>query len=109
MAFFTKGRPMQNLFSPNPDAHNEEQFDTLLKTQAVSIEKITSNGQTSSQWYDQSRDEWVVIIEGEGTLLFEDGREVYLKKGEHIHISKHTKHKVIYTASPTIWLAVHFA
>jgi cupin 2 domain-containing protein len=109
MAFSTKGRTMQNLFSPNPDALSEEQFDTLLKTKTLSIEKITSNGQTSSQWYEQNEDEWVVIIEGEGTLLFEDKREVRLKKGEHLYIPKHTKHKVIYTASPTIWLAVHFA
>jgi cupin 2 domain-containing protein len=108
MAFFTKGRTMQNLFSPNPNALLKEQFDTLLKTQTLSIEKITSNGQTSSQWYDQDRHEWVVIIEGEGSLLFEDGREIHLKKGEHLYIPKHTKHKVIYSASPTIWLAVHF-
>jgi cupin 2 domain-containing protein len=99
---------MQNLFLPNMHNPREEQFDTLLKTQTVCIEKITSNGQTSSQWYDQSKDEWVVVIEGEGTLLFEDGREIRLKKGEHLYIPKHTKHKVIYTASPTIWLAVHF-
>ncbi|MBE0498377.1 MAG: cupin domain-containing protein [Campylobacterales bacterium] len=100
---------MQNLFSPNPNALRKEQFDTLLKTQSVSIEKITSNGQTSSRWYDQSEDEWVVIIEGEATLLFEDGRELPLQKGEHLYIPKNTKHKVTYTASPTIWLAVHFA
>lgn len=109
MPFSTKGRPMQNLFSPNPNALRKEQFDTLLKTQAVTIEKITSNDQTSSQWYDQNEDEWVVIIEGEGSLLFEDGREISLQKGEHLYIPKHTKHKVTYTASPTIWLAVHFA
>lgn len=100
---------MQNLFSPNLRNPLKEQFDTLLKTQALSIEKITSNGQSSSQWYDQDEDEWVLVIEGEGTLLFEDGREIHLKKGEHLHIPKHTKHKVIYTASPTIWLAVHFS
>lgn len=109
MAFSAKGRTMQNLFSPNPNASLQEQFDTLLKTQTLSIEKITSNGQTSSQWYDQNEDEWVVIIEGEGTLLFEGGCEIRLKKGEHLYIPKHTKHKVTYTASPTIWLAVHFA
>ncbi len=100
---------MQNLFSTNLHNIHEEQFDTLLNTKTVQIEKITSNGQISSQWYDQNKDEWVVVIKGEGTLLFEDNSEVHLKKGEHLYIPKHTKHKVIYTASPTIWLAVHLA
>jgi cupin 2 domain-containing protein len=48
------------------------------------------------------------LIEGEGHLLFKDGSKVKLKKGEHIHIPKMKRHKVIYTSSPAIWLAIHF-
>jgi len=99
---------MLNLFTPNLDNAKEEQFDTLFQNASIHIEKITSNGQVSSQWYEQDRDEWVVLIEGEGKLLFENGSEVSLKKGEHVYIPKMQKHKVIYTSSPALWLAVHF-
>lgn len=99
---------MQNLFIPNLNNAEEEKFDTLLHTPHIHIEKITSNGQTSSQWYEQDRDEWVVLIEGEGRLLFQDGSEITLLKGDHILIPKMKKHKVVYTSSPAIWLAVHF-
>ena len=100
---------MINLFTPNVKGVTQEQFETLFQTPDIHIEKITSHGQTSSQWYEQDRNEWVVLIEGEGILLFEkDSQKVHLKKGEHIYISKMKKHKVIYTSSPTVWLAIHF-
>lgn len=112
---------MNNIFIPNQTNPKEEQFDMLLQTPYIHIEKITSNGQTSDEWYEQEEDEWVVLIEGEGHLLFEDtstsqtasarfedGSQVKLVKGEHIYIPKMKKHKVIYTSSPAIWLAIHF-
>lgn len=100
---------MNNLFTPNMSNPDEEQFDTLLKTEDIHIEKITSNGQVSDEWYEQERDEWVVLLEGEGRLLFEENNTiVHLDKGEHIHIPKMKKHKVIYTSKPTVWLAIHF-
>ncbi len=99
---------MINLFSTDKAKASEEVFETLLQLPNIHIEKITSNGQTSSQWYQQEKDEWVVLIEGEGKLLFENGKELYLKKGEYLHIPKKQKHKVIYTSSPAIRLAIHF-
>ena len=99
---------MTNIFTPNLSDVNEEQFDTLLQTSTIHIEKITSFGQSSAEWYESDKDEWVVLIEGEGTLLFEDESELNLRQGEHIHIPKMKKHKVIYTSSPAIWLAIHF-
>ena len=100
---------MLNLFKLNLFNPDEEQFETLLKTQKIHIEKITSNGQISDEWYEQDRDEWVVVLEGEGRLLFEeDNSVIHLNKGEHIYIPKMKRHKVVYTSEPTIWLAIHF-
>jgi len=99
---------MNNIYIPNQSNPKEEQFDTLLQTQNIHIEKITSNGQVSNEWYEQEKDEWVVLIEGEGELLFKDGTKVKLLKGEHIYIPRMKKHKIIYTTSPAIWLAIHF-
>lgn len=99
---------MDNLFSADTANKQEEHFSTLLKTENIHIEKIVSNGQTSSKWYEQEKDEWVVLIDGEATLLFYDKSELKLKKGEYVYIPKMKKHKVTYTSSPAIWLAVHF-
>jgi len=98
---------MINLFSTEKANNKEEVFETLLKLPNIHIEKITSNGQTSSTWYESEKDEWVVLIEGEGKLLYENGNEVTLTKGEHIYIPKKQKHKVTYVSTPAIWLAVH--
>ena len=104
-----QGYPLMiNLFSTEKVNNKEEVFESLLELPNIQIEKITSNGQSSSTWYQSEKDEWVVLLEGEGKLLFEDGKELTLKKGEHLHIPKMQRHKVTYTASPTIWLAIHF-
>jgi len=97
---------MSNLFSTQVQDKNKEHFEILLKTDHLKIEKIISNGQTSSQWYDQDEDEWVVLIEGEAELLFIDKSRVRLHKGEYLFIPKKKKHKVVYTSSPAIWLAI---
>ncbi|PHR57520.1 MAG: cupin [Arcobacter sp.] len=98
---------MKNLFTANTNDVNNEQFDTLFQTKNIHIEKITSHGQVSDEWCTSEKDEWIVLVEGEGKLLFEDGRELHLKKGEHLHIQKMQIHKVIYTSTPAIWLAIH--
>lgn len=100
---------MNNLFIPNTDNPSEEILESLLQLPNIKIQKITSHGQTSDEWYEQEEDEWVVIIEGEGELTFEDGRVIRLGKGEYIHIPRMQKHKVTYCASPTIWLAIHYS
>ena len=100
---------MTNLFSDEVSNTKVENFETLLKTPQIHIEKIISNGQVSSQWYEAETDEWVVLIEGEAKLLYEEGNEIKLIKGEHLLIKRMHKHKVIYTSSPAIWLAIHFS
>jgi cupin 2 domain-containing protein len=78
----------------------------------VRIERIVSSGQTSpeSGWYDQNENEWVIVLEGFGTIQFEDGSEITLKKGDFVNIPAHTKHKVSETDKNniTIWLAVFY-
>ena len=51
-----------------------------------------------------------MVLEGSGTIEFEDGTSTTLNKGDYLNITAHTKHKVTYTAvnQPTIWLAVFY-
>ena len=73
------------------------------------LERIISHGQTTpeGEWYDQERDEWVVVLEGEARLQYADGQEAVLRRGDHLFLPHHCKHRVSYTSSPCIWLAVH--
>ena len=105
-----------NIFTslPVPVDLNNEQFDELLRAENVRIERIVSKGHTSPEtgWYDQEEHEWVLVLEGAGTLLFaEDNRQVTLRKGDYFHIPAHTQHKVIWTEPETltVWLAVHYS
>ena len=103
---------MNNIFSSLPDANKAEVFEEILSSGNVRIERIMSQGQSSPEygWYDQDEHEWVVVLAGFGTLLFENGGEIKLNKGDYIHIPAHTRHKVVKTAAdtPTIWLAVFY-
>ena len=104
---------MENLFSVPGIVRlqgGQECFEPLLHGQGgLLVERIVSYGHTTpeGEWYDQERDEWVVVLEGEAKLSFEDGREVFLCRGDHVVIHRHVRHRVVHTSSPCIWLAVH--
>ncbi len=91
---------------------DKEFFETLYSAQNILIERIVSQGQTTPEntWYDQERDEFVVLLQGKASLEFEGDNIIYLKAGEYIHIPAHCKHKVIHTTEnpPCVWFAVHF-
>lgn len=100
-----------NLFNLPPNLPDEEYFEPLLSHPKVFIERIISTGQTtpSGEWYDQDRDEWVVLLQGEATLGYEDGATTVLTAGDWVLIPAHQKHRVEYTSThpPCVWLAVH--
>lgn len=102
-----------NLYSSLPDKSEHEFFEELLCHENIKIERIVSQGHTSPAdgWYDQPENEWVVVLEGSGSILFESGNKVNLKKGDYLNIPAHTRHKVTWTDPhhPTIWLAIHYA
>jgi cupin 2 domain-containing protein len=89
----------------------EEEFISLFETSRVRIERILSSGQITppGEWYDQSQDEWVLVVQGEGRLTLGDGRQVTLKAGDFWLLPAHTRHRVDFTSAnpPCVWLAVH--
>lgn len=99
-----------NLFSPLPGDLCEEHFEQLAGSGGVRIERIVSLGHASPEegWYDQEEQEWVVLLDGSATLLFEEGGEVGLRPGDYLAIPAHCRHKVLRTDPdrPTVWLAV---
>ena len=100
-----------NIYDLPTRVGNEEQFTRLIPDRGVLIERIVSTGQATppGEWYDQDRDEWVVLLQGEAVLAFEDGPTSNLRAGDHLLIPSRKRHRVEHTSAdpPCIWIAVH--
>ncbi len=83
-----------------------EDFTTLLEHKNIKINRIVSSSDVEPIEYIQDEDEWVLLIEGESTLLIEE-KEKILKKGDTLFIPAKTPHKVLKTKEGTVWLTVH--
>jgi len=83
-----------------------EDFTTLLEHKNIKITRIVSSANVEPIEYVQDEDEWVLLIEGEATLLLENKKKV-LKKGDILFIPAKIPHKVLKTSHGTVWLAVH--
>ena len=87
----------------------KEELTALLAEQGnVRIERIISTGQTSD-WYDQTETEFVVLLEGSAELEFEH-KTASLSKGDTLLIQPHKRHRVSFTSTepPCIWLCVFY-
>ncbi len=102
----------ENLLADLPSEIPEELVDILVQSTNVRVERIVSTGHCSPGdfWYDQDGHQWVVVLKGEGRLVFEDAEEVSLKPGDHVMIAAHQRHRVEWTSpgEPTVWLAVFY-
>ena len=104
---------MDNLFADLPSREDGEQFLELLARPGLRIERIVSTGQASPAgfWYDQPQGEWVLVLQGEATLAFEDEADPRrLRPGDFVDIAPHRRHRIEWThpALPTVWLGVHY-
>lgn len=100
-----------NLFElPDLQGLDQELFQDIIRTPGILIERIVSTGQVTppGEWYDQERDEWVLLLSGNATLSFSN-HAVDLKAGDYLLIPAHCKHRVDKTSDdpPCIWLAIH--
>jgi cupin 2 domain-containing protein len=105
---------MDSLFAELPASLPQGLVETLVDSPHVRIEKIVSTGQSSPDefWYDRAETEWVVVLQGEAKVLFEDDDEpILMTPGDHVLIPAHRKHRVEWTTAkePTVWLAVFFS
>jgi cupin 2 domain-containing protein len=102
---------MDNIFTNLPTNFSEEHFLELFSNEHTKIKRIVSPKGCvfSDQWYDQDETEWVIIVQGEAVLEFED-HEIEMRKGDHQLISANQKHRVksVSSSEDTIWLAVYF-
>ena len=85
---------------------NGETFTTLLEHKNIKINRIVSSDSLDEKLYTQEEDEWLVLLEGEATLLL-DHEEKTLKKGDTFFIPSKTPHRILRTQNGTVWLTVH--
>lgn len=103
---------MANIFSDIPPNLPNEIFDDIVTTDQLRIERIISKGHTSPDtgWYDQSENEWLIVLSGYGVIEFINGVKTTLKRGDYLNINAHKKHRVIETSADeaTVWLAIFY-
>jgi len=101
----------ENIFSAIPESLPEEITRQIAHNSDIRIERILSHGHRSPEsfWYDQTQDEWVILLAGAARLQFADQpEELTLTVGDHLLIPAHRKHRVSWTSpeTTTIWLAI---
>lgn len=101
--------PSHNLIVAPPGTPGDETTTTLIRNPAFTLEQIVSRGAASPDgfWYDQDRDEWVLLLRGEAELSFESGETIRLTAGDPLLIPAHRRHRVDRTSEDAIWLALH--
>ena len=83
-----------------------ETLTSLLEHKNIKINRIVSSDELNETEYIQKEHEWLVLLEGEATLLL-DNKERKLTKGDTLFIPSNTPHRVLHTQSGTVWLTVH--
>ena len=103
---------MKSIFDISGFQGDSEAFEDILTRENIRIERILSSGQTSPEtgWYDQQENEFVILVQGNAILEFEDGKSAELNAGDYLDIPAHKKHRVAYTSKDPvcIWIAVFY-
>ena len=88
----------------------EELTTVLAENSSVRIERIVSTGQVSADWYDQEQTEFVVLLQGNAVVEFENDKSVNMTRGDTLLINPHERHKVSFTSTepPCVWLCVFY-
>ena len=104
---------IENVLSKIPYFMQDELSETLLKAEYFKLERIVSSGQATprGEWFDQIRNEWVILLSGSAGLRFEDDEAIHVMyPGDYVHIPAHNRHRVEWTdpEQKTVWLALHY-
>ncbi|MEE7449315.1 cupin [Methylobacterium radiotolerans] len=100
-----------NLLADLPLRADEESVSVLVSDPGLRVERIVSTGQASPPgfYYDQPHAEWVAVLVGAADLRFADEAEArHLVAGDAMLIVPRRRHRVEWTDSLTVWLAIHF-
>ena len=102
----------KNIFDNIPSNIPEEIIEILIDSDQLKVERIISKGHVSPKdfWYDQDKNEFVILLKGSAKLLFENDEQTILSAGDYLIIPSHKKHRVDWTdpETETIWLTIFY-
>ncbi|NJA06853.1 cupin domain-containing protein [Methylococcaceae bacterium WWC4] len=100
-----------SIFADIPSRLPAELCQTLHAAPTARIERIVSRGHASDPdaWYDQTEDEWVIVLQGRARLAFPDRPTLDMQAGDYLLLPAHCRHRVDWTDpdTETVWLAIH--
>ncbi len=103
---------VRNIYEGTPDTIDQEFLEVLMENKSFRIERIISQGHSSpdNYWYDQSSNEFVLLLSGSAEIKFENDKIKYLKPGDYLVIPARKKHRVEKTdpGQDTVWLTIHY-
>jgi cupin 2 domain-containing protein len=83
-----------------------ERSEEIAQLGGVVVEHIVSGAVAAPVDYDQSHDEWVVLLSGGATLEVGDER-LDLAPGDWVLLHAHVQHRLVETMPGSTWLALH--
>ena len=86
---------------------SDEFSEFLVKNDYVSIERIISCG-NSTDWFDQTLNEFVILLQGCAVIEYENGDKIDMAKGDTLFLPAHITHRVAFSSEnpPCIWICV---
>ncbi len=90
---------LKNIFDDFSKKDDKEFIEEILSAKNFKLERIISEGHTSPPnfWYDQDKNEFVLLLKGKAKLSFDDGEKIELNPGDYMIINAHQKHRVDWT------------
>ena len=102
----------KNILAEIPSDLLEETFEDIIRNKLFTLERIISRGHSTpdGEWYNQEKNEWVMLLTGSAGLLIEGEELMDMKPGDYVFLPANVRHRVEWTApdKETIWLALHF-
>ncbi len=98
-----------NIYVFNKTENSKEFFENIaFGSGNFRIEKILSLPYSNGEWYDQSEDELVLLLDGTSTIEFENGELIEMQKGDSVLIKKGLRHRVAKTSEQPhcVWLTI---
>jgi cupin 2 domain-containing protein len=83
-----------------------ERGEVIARLGPVAVEHILSGTLASPVDYDQTHDEWVVVLAG-GAVLEVGGERLDLSCGDWVLLPARVPHTLVETQAGTSWLALH--
>ena len=95
-----------NIFDVCAIPHEGEIAEDVLKYKNVHIKRIVSSATLKETTFCQKEAEWVVLLQGNATLLMNDVVYV-LEAGDYLFIPALQEHTIQQVQKGTLWLAIH--